>query len=156
MKAVKIISDIINVILVVSFIAAVLLILSPFIFVLIVTNLIETCKNKSKLKSLLKANNNKIYFLYSDYNNFEFQNYLKKEHSEIECLNINNISYDDLLLNFLVKGSGNQAFPRIVKIYNTEVITKVHFGSFKHFYKRKNDINTFFDLIEKSIINLNK
>lgn len=119
--------------------------------------LIDTQVHRLKLSKLKKENNGRIYFLYADYNKFDFNPYFKNHQDNIVCVSMSRIANNDLFMDYLSRQHPrNKCFPRLVKIDGKNVITKEHYNSFKSLVKRNNDSNAFFDLIERSIQNLKK
>ncbi|SEE09343.1 hypothetical protein SAMN04487765_1370 [Tenacibaculum sp. MAR_2010_89] len=114
--------------------------------------------NKIKLRILVYKNRGKMYFIYSDYNEFEFSNYIKEDtdYSLINCIKVINGSVEGVLEGFLIRGCRTKSYPRLVKIGRKELIHKEHYGSFKNFARRKKDPESFFLLLKKSIKRLEK
>lgn len=122
-------------------------------FFVIISIKIERREDKKILKSLLKINKGQIYFLYADYNQYNFSKVISKKHKDVICIKIDT---PNLLTKYLIKDCADKSYPRLVKIKNDKLIHKEHFNLFKTFYKKRNDIDTFLNLIDKSIKNLTK
>jgi hypothetical protein len=154
MKPFKVIPDLFNTIIIIPIGIVILVLTIPFVLIIIIITQINKIKETRKIKDLLKSNNGKIYFLYSDYNNYDFTNFFEQEFRDIKCVKVNAKWNNDLLINHLTKDYGSHGYPSVVKIMNDKLIVKKHFNSFKHLYKRNNDIKTFYGLLERSIKNL--
>lgn len=128
----------------------------PFLLFFLVKNTIENTNSRKKLKQLIRENNGAVYFIYADYNNYDFSKCIKERFNTINCLNANEFRSDDLLACYLLRGSYSKNYPRLVKIQGEALISKQHYNSFKHFYKRNDDIESFWLLINQSIQNLKR
>ena len=126
----------------------------PLLLFLIVIWKIDAIKSNIELKKLIKINNGKLYFIYAEYNDYDFVTYFESNHKDVKCVKVNSQRIQSSLIQYLVKGSLNKSYPRLAKIQDNNVVSKEHYNSFKNLYKRRNDIENFFDLIEKSIKNL--
>ncbi len=131
-----------------------LVIAVPIIVVLSIVSLIGSIKEKKRLKKLIESNNGKLYFIYADYNNYDFSNYFKDNFKHINCIKVESKWYTNDLIGYLTKDCVSESFPRLVRIEGDSLVSKVHYRSFKSLYKKKNDIESFFSLLEKSIKNL--
>ncbi|WP_179021379.1 hypothetical protein [Winogradskyella forsetii] len=154
MKTFKKISDFFSAIIIIPFAIILMVIIIPFAIAIIIISQVDRLKEKRQLQDLIEANNGKIYFLYSDYNNYDFTSYFKQKFRDIECVKIKAKWNNNPLINHLTRDCGTHSYPRIVRITNNELLVKEHFSSFKNLYKRKNDINSFFELIKRSIKNI--
>jgi hypothetical protein len=153
----KTINDIITTIII-------LLLVSPIIIVLIIVfvpysiiqNIIYKRKRKKELENALFLNDGKIVFLYGGYHEFDFLIYFETHHSDIKCLKVENHYNSDVFTEYLVQDRKSKSLPQLVKIDGKNILKKEHYNSFKHYIRRKNDIDPFFELIESSIKNLEK
>lgn len=132
-------------------ISVLLLIAIPILVIGCIIFLISNIKDKKRLKKLIQSNNGKLYFIYADYNNYDFSSYFKNHKKHIKCIKVDGEFYNNYLIGYLTKDCSNKNFPRLVKIEGDSLVTKIHYNSFKNLYKRKNDIDSFFSLLEKSI-----
>nr|WP_321233844.1 hypothetical protein [uncultured Psychroserpens sp.] len=150
----KHIRNIIGFTIVIPIIIVVIIIISPFIIYAIISGGVKKYKDRKKLKELLYSNNGQIYFISAYYNLYDLSKVIREKYQEIICIRIEKDSKPDILTEYLIKECGNHSYPRLIKIENNRLVHKVHYNSFKNLYKRKNDIEAFLDLIEKSIHNL--
>jgi len=126
------------------------IILAPFI---ILMDQLERLSVKKDLRKRIEEHHGVIFFLYSDYNNFDFGDYFKANHDNIKVVKVKTYE-NDPFIKYLNNNCLAQCYPKLVKVHNETLIEKRHYNSFKNFYKRKEDINSFFALIEQSINNL--
>lgn len=131
---------------------AVGLAVTPF---LLTFNTIQKLKENQALKTAIKQHEKQIYFLYADYNDFDFSTYFEENHSNVELINANNQYQQSMLSKHLISQSGKNKYPRLIQIKNGQLVIKQHFSTFKHFIKREKDNATFFSILGKSINNLN-
>lgn len=154
MKLFKAVSDIFKIAIVIPLIIIVVIVLIPFGIMFYLWYLISKIKDRKNLKRLLHENDNQIFFMYARYNNVDFSSLLKDKFEELTFVEVKNHYENDILINHMIEDCNGQNFPRLVKIKNGQLLHKIHFGSFKHFYKRKNDAKSFIDIIERSLKNL--
>ena len=144
-----------------------LIVLSPLILIIIVLLIpvllfgllfmkYESLRDKSRLKKLIKSNDQKIFFVYADYNEFDFDEYFRNNHSEISLIKITNRRVEGLLFNYLIKNCKTKCYPRLVKIRGRELIHKEHYNSFKNLVKRNKNYEEFYNLLDASIKNLKR
>ena len=127
----------------------ILLIIAPIAVLGVLVNRIFTW---IKGNFLLKKNIGKIYFLYHDYNAFDFAPYFSTD--EVTLIKVNDGWDSGVLENRLKPKRSTHRFPRIVKIGDNGLIVKEHFNSFKHYVKREKDPDAFISLAQRSIKNL--
>jgi len=149
-------SSIIDGILFIPIIIIVLVLALPVIVIIIIKSIIDHIKDKKELKRQLQLNDKKIFFFYSEYNNYDFSNYFKEYMEEITCVKVDEVWRNSIFVNHLIQDGLNKRFPLLVKIEDGILIKKKHFGSFKHLFKRNHDIDSFLDLINRSIKNLKR
>lgn len=128
----------------------------PLLLFWIVKSELDRIKSNKKLKELIKINNGKLYFIYAEYNNYDFLEYFENNYKEVECIKINSQRAQNALIEYLIKSSSNKSYPRLAKIQDDNVISKEHYNSFKYYYKRNNNIKGFLSLLNQSINNLNR
>ncbi|WP_203256200.1 hypothetical protein [Hyunsoonleella ulvae] len=154
MKLFKAVSDIFKIAIVIPLIIIGVIVLIPFGIIFYLRYLISKIKDKKNLKRLCHENDNQIFFMYARYNNVDFSSLLKDKFEELTFVEVKNHYENDILINHMIEDCNGQNFPRLVKIKNGQLFHKIHFGTFKHFYKRKNDAKSFIDIIERSVKNL--
>lgn len=140
-------------IVVVFIIIPIVLVLSPFF---IIFGIISWIKHKSELKKILSENDGKIVFLYGEYHEFDFLSYFKNHHPAIKCLEVPNHYISDILINHLIRNRKAKSLPQLIKIEGKNIIQKEHYNSFKYYVRRNNDAESFYELIESSIKNLER
>jgi len=139
-----------------------IILLAPILLVLVVLvlpflvvgSMIQERRDAIELREWLKRSNGSIFFIYADYNNFDFSWIFQEKHPQVFCVKTNHRWENDLYIKHLTKGCLGKSFPRLVKIEDKNLISKEHYNSFKHYYRRKDDIDSFLGLIEASIQNL--
>jgi len=110
--------------------------------------------DSSRLRKSLKQNNGRIFFIYADYNNFNFSETFQLSHPHIVCVKTKDQWENDLFIKYLTKGCLSKSYPRLVKIDNKGLTTKAHNNSFKYYYRKNGDIDGFISLVDRSIKNL--
>lgn len=125
--------------------------ITPF---LLSSSIVQKLKENRALKAAIKQHEKQIYFLYTDYNDFDFSPYFEENHSTIELINANNQYQKSLLSKHLIAQPGKNKYPRLIQIKNGQLIVKQHFSAFKHFVKREKDEVAFFNILDRSIANL--
>ena len=144
-----------------------LIVLSPLILIIIVLLIpvllfgllfmkYESLRDKSRLKKLIKRNDQKIFFAYADYNEVNFDEYFRNNYSEISLIKITNRRVDGLLFNYLIKDCKAKCYPRLIKINKNELIHKEHYNSFKNLVRRNKSYAEFHKLLDASIKNLKR
>lgn len=156
MKLLKTLSNGLDTIILTPIIILLVIIFSPVIIVFVISIEISKLKDKRKLKKLIQLNNGQVYFVYADYNDYDFLSGFKEKYKDIICIKVNRRFENDLLVNYLTKDCVSKCYPSLIKIENDTLVVKEHYNSFKKLYKRESDIEAFFALIEKSINNLRK
>lgn len=151
-KMFKTISNIFKVIFIIPIIIIIVIILIPVLIIISILLKIDRIKDKRNLNRLIESNNGKIFFVYADYNNYNFLDSFKN----IECVKVNHGRDNGLFSNYLTKNCISKCYPCLIKIDNSCLISKNHYNSFKRLYKKENDIDSFLNLIDKSIANLKK
>jgi len=111
-------------------------------------------KRKKELRKKLYINKGKIYFLYKDYNQFNFDDFFKEKDISIKSVKVEGNLYNDVLLYHFSKSFTTKGFPMLIKIEENEIKIKRHFNSFKHYVKRNKDSQSFYTLLKRSIKNL--
>ena len=156
----KILNDLKNIVLLLFFIvlAIPILIVCAVIFIpfSIIYRFFDKRKRKKQLEEALLLNDGKIIFLYGAYHEFDFLPYFVTHHSDIKCLIIPNHYISDVFMEYLIKDRKPKSLPKLVKIDGENLITREHYNSFKHYIRRNNDADHFFELIDSSIKNLEK
>lgn len=122
----------------------------------IVNYFLNRRKRKKELKEALEINNGKIFFLYREYHKHNFLSYFEKKHSEIYCIQVKNYNPENILLDYLTINNKSKSYPQLIKIDDENIIRKEHYNSFKHYVRRNNNPDHFFELIDSSIKNLEK
>lgn len=61
-----------------------------------------------------------------------------------------------MLAEYLIRKSDHKSYPRLIKIENNQLVHKVHFDTFKYWYKRQHNLEAFLNILNSSIANLNK
>ena len=150
----KTLKNIFNLMIVILATVVLLPILIIVFLVFIIVFPINWMYTRIKTHLLIRKNNSKIFFISADYNNYNFSKHFEQR-EEIVYIRVSDHYNNSLMVHALTKGCSTKRFPMLVKIENGQLIKKIHFGSFKHFYKRNQNIDAFFTLIEKSIQNLN-
>ena len=110
--------------------------------------------DKLKLIRKLKENNSKIFFLYSDYNNYDFSSFFENNTLGVVCFKINRRIQNDVFVDHLLSGCTKKCFPQLVMVKEGKLKKKLHYDSFKFYVKKQNDFNGFLEILEKSIQNL--
>ena len=141
-------------ILIIPIIVFVLILLSPIIVVFAFKSIRKNLSDKKKLKDVLELNNEKIFFFFADYNGYDFSKHFEERKDDITCIKTGEKWENRTLVKHLTNDFSNKRFPLLVKIEDGKLIKKNHYDSFKHLYKRNNDINAFMDLVDRSIKNL--
>ena len=149
-----IIQGFINFLMAIPIIIIAAVIFLPIIIYTIISVGIQKRKDRSELKELLKINNGRIYFIHAYYNRYNLSEVISEAYEGISCIKIEKGYTQDLLTRYLVKDCRNRRYPRLVKIENKSLIHKAHYNTFKHLYKRNNNIDAFVELIGRSIHNL--
>ena len=138
------------------FILLLLLIIIPLVLIgiplLIIWFIVNELSDKLKLKKMLRVNDGKIYLVYHDYNDLNFEDIFKN--SKATLVEINDYYCKNILYNHFKRTAGRKAYPRLILIHNKELIIKDHYSSFKHYVKKKKDVKRFSEEIQKSIKNL--
>jgi len=134
-----------------------IILLIPILLPLILLNtLINRFIRRGNLKKAVKLNNGKIYFIYADYNNFDFSEIFQKRYGHIICVKTERRWERNPLVKHLIKDCFSKSYPRLVKLDQGHLIEKEHYNSFKYYYKKNNNIEAFLSLVEKSIHNLER
>ncbi len=126
----------------------------PFILLVIIFSFIETIIDKFRLGQLLKSHEGKTFLIYADYNLIDFSDYLKNERRDLLSFRVTNNGVKGLLNNYLIKENQSKSYPRLTKISNGKLVHKNHYVNFKKLFKKDNDIEQFYALLDKSIKNL--
>jgi hypothetical protein len=141
-----------------------LILVSPIVIVLIIIfvpysiirGFIDRRNRKKELEDALFLNDGKILFLYGEYHEFDFLTYFETHHSGIQCLEVENHYNSDVFTEYLVKDMKSKSLPQLVKIDGENILKREHYNSFKHYIRRTNNVDGFFELIDSSIKNLGK
>ncbi|AXG68317.1 hypothetical protein KORDIASMS9_00511 [Kordia sp. SMS9] len=129
----------------------VLLLVSPWIYV---KNRIWGRKLRKKIKAQLKKYDGKIIFLYGEYHTFDFEWYFQKFHPDITCLQVPNHPPMDPFILYLSARNPPKSLPQLVKVTDGHTFKKTHYSSFKYYIRKQKDVIRFFELMERSIKNL--
>ena len=154
MKSDHIITQLLIAILMIPIIVLIIGLAVPFLVYWSIKHVIQTKREKAKLKDLLKLNEEHIYLLYANYNTVDFSSVM--HNTTIEYINVDDVNPKDLLAEYLIRKSDHKSYPRLIKIENNQLVHKVHFDTFKYWYKRQHNLEAFLNILNSSITNLNK
>ena len=147
--------NLILVLLVAPFILIISIIVLPIVLLIIIFTFIESIIDKIKLKKYIKLNNDKMFFLFAEYNNFDFSDYFTKRHKDITCLNVDeNDVINSNIFNYTNQYTSGKSYPRIVKIKDDQLLIKNQYGNFKGLAKNIDNKDDFFKILESSIKNI--
>lgn len=71
-KPLNVLDSLLAIIVVPIIIVIAIIVIPPLLIVFFIITTIEKLSNKIKLRKILKLNNGKVYFIYADYNNYDF------------------------------------------------------------------------------------
>ncbi len=154
-KLINSIIDFLKILVVTPILILVIILVIPLAIAGLVFIQYERVRDKIKLRILIRKNEGKTFFIYSDYNNLDLSQ-LKLDFNELHCIKVRDNRVNGVLEQYLIRGLYSKSYPRLVKIHQGTLIHKEHYNSFKKLVKRNNDLDSFLELLTKSFNNLNK